>query len=397
VLKTAKNVMKMIDTIVLILPLNRFNVAASWKFDPDAKGLFEAPFIPFAGQHFVKCIQNMSKEDIAQRVYKPRLTLIKRKSRSGTGFIITLKIEFSIPKLLYSNNFDEVQDNDFEKVVNLLKLKLLKMGITVSFEDLRAAEVQTVHYGKNIVFTDYTTATSIMDTLKKIKLTRRLDLNETSYQNEGEAVRYHSKSFQLIFYDKIAELQYSKARSIEKMDREFNYQPDIFSAIRKKDNPLEVLRIELRLVGKTCIKAQFKKAGLINEFTFKSLFQAAVSQKLLCSYWDQIFMELKPVLLQELTLSEQLIFIAKQRRQWRPQRVLSMIAVSSLIKESGYRKIRQQFNKFFSGRSMERTFQDIKDLDFTISNKVSAVNQITHALNDFSALKMANYDIQSLV
>ena len=143
----------MIDTVILVIPMNRFNITASWKFDPDAKGLFEAPFIPFAGQHFVKCIQNASKEDKARLIYMPRLTIIKRKSRAGLGFVISLKIEFSIPKLMYANNFDEVQDADFEKVVNLLKLKLLKMGVIVSFEVLRTAEVQTVHYGKNIVYT----------------------------------------------------------------------------------------------------------------------------------------------------------------------------------------------------------------------------------------------------
>ena len=386
----------MIDTVILTIPINRSNITASGKFEPDARGLFEAPFIPFAGQPYVKCTQNAGKEDKAEKRYMPRLTLIKRKSRAGFGYVINLKIEFSVPKLIYFNNFDEVQDNDFEEVINLLRIRLLRMGVILDLKDLVMADVQTIHYGKNIVFTDYTTATSVMDGLKKIKLTRRLDLNVTEYQNEGEAVRYHSKSFQLIFYDKIAELKYSKARSVEKDDREFNYQTDIFTAIQKT-KPLEILRIELRLIGRTSIKTQFKKIGITNEFTFQSMFQVAIAQKILCYYWDDIFMELKPVLLQDLTTSEQLVLIAKQKREWKPQRVLSMIAVSSMIKEVGYRKTRQHFVKYFSGRSMERTFQDIKSLDFTIANKTSAVNKITKDLNEFLALKMANFDIGSVV
>lgn len=387
----------MIDTIVLTLPVIRSNIPATWQFSPDARGLFEAPFIPFAGQPFVICVQNPTKEDMVEKNYKPRLTLVKRKNRNGFGYVISLKIEFSVPKLLYANNFDEVQDTDFDTIVNSLKLKLLHMGVTFPVEALREAEVQTVHYGKNIVFTDYTTATSIMDSLRKIKLTKRLDLNRTEYQNEGEAVRYHSKSFQLVFYDKIAELRYTKARAIEKEDREFNYQTDIFTAIQKKKHPLEVLRIELRLVGKAGIKAQFKKVGILNEFTFQSMFQAAISQKILCHYWNIIFSELKPVLLQDLTISEQFVLMAKQRRQWKPQRVLSMMAVGSMIHEVGYRKVKQHFNKYFSGRSMERVFKDIKDLNFTIANKTSAMNQVTKDLNEFSPLKMANFDIKSLM
>lgn len=55
--------------------------------------------------------------------YLPRLTLIKA-IRNG-GFSILLKIEFSIPKLLYCNNFDEVEESDFGEICWKLQEVLL--------------------------------------------------------------------------------------------------------------------------------------------------------------------------------------------------------------------------------------------------------------------------------
>ncbi len=387
----------MIDTIVLIMPISQSNLTIASKFDPDAKGLFQPPYIPFAGQHYVQCIQNPSPEDKGNHVYMPRLALTKRKSRDGSSYIITLKIEFSVPKLLYSNNFDEVQDSDFEKVVTTLKHKLFRMGVTIPLDDLKNADVQSIHYGKNIAFIDYTTATSIMDVLRKIKVTRRLDVNHTDYINDGEAVRYHSKSFQVVFYDKIEDLKKAAARAEEKEDRGFNYQTDLFTAIQKKKHPLEVLRMEVRYIGKKSIKAHFKKLRIVNEFTFKSLFQMSIARKVLCDYWDTIYIELKPVLLQNLSISEQFVLIAKQKRQSKPQSILSMIAITSMIKEVGYRKTKQHFDKYFSGRTMERIFKEIKELNFTIANKLSPIIKVTNDLKEFKALKMKDYDIESLM
>ena len=72
-----------------------------------------------------KCVQNPTKEDERYGIYKPRLTLIRR--WDGTKGIITLKIEFSIPKLLFGNNFDELSDNDFSDTIKRLRERLLDM------------------------------------------------------------------------------------------------------------------------------------------------------------------------------------------------------------------------------------------------------------------------------
>ena len=69
---------------------------------------------------FYKWPNNPTTEDKKRGIYKPRLTLIKR------GHKFYLKIEFSVPKLLFGNNLDEISESDFTEVINILQKKLFR-------------------------------------------------------------------------------------------------------------------------------------------------------------------------------------------------------------------------------------------------------------------------------
>ena len=143
----------MIDTIILRIKESDFQITNYEAFTPNCLGFFRAPYTPFNGQTNLKAIQNPTKLDGQQQNYKPRLTVIKRIGRKG-GFDIELRIEFSVPKLIYGNNFQEVEERDFELILLKLQTKLREMWVTVSIENLRKANVATIHYSKNFCFTD---------------------------------------------------------------------------------------------------------------------------------------------------------------------------------------------------------------------------------------------------
>lgn len=96
----------MIDTVVLTLSQDQFKVLDYDKFTPSARGLFEPPFYRLGSNGIIRCIQNPTKEDRLRGRYRPRLTLTKRVIAGGPS--ISLRIECSIPKLLYGNNFAEI-------------------------------------------------------------------------------------------------------------------------------------------------------------------------------------------------------------------------------------------------------------------------------------------------
>ena len=94
-------------------------------------------------------------------------------------------IEFSIPKLLFGNNFDEVEEKQFEEIIKRLRDILDHMGVQVLPETLRGASVSAIHYSKNIPLMDYSTPSMILKELSKIDLNQRLDLNQTDFRNGG--------------------------------------------------------------------------------------------------------------------------------------------------------------------------------------------------------------------
>ena len=109
----------MIDTIVLTIPEDKYTILDHDKFSPSTKGLFESPYYRLGSRSNFNCKQNPTKTELLKGIYRPRLTVTKR-IRKGY-FDIPLKIEFSIPKLIYGNNFDELSDTDFSDII--LKLE----------------------------------------------------------------------------------------------------------------------------------------------------------------------------------------------------------------------------------------------------------------------------------
>ena len=134
-----------------------FTILDHDKFSPSTKGLYDpAGYYRLGGRSNITCKQNPTPNELKNGIYKPRLTVTKRINRAGS-FEIPLKIEFSIPKLLYGNNFDELTDTDFPAVIQKLKVVLRKMGVYLFEKNLINAPVSSVHYSKNISLTDYTT------------------------------------------------------------------------------------------------------------------------------------------------------------------------------------------------------------------------------------------------
>src|SRR5690349_16400224 len=178
----------MLDTIVLTLAQHNFEVLQPELFSPSAKGLFIPPYYALGSRGNFACVQNPTKAQLRAGRYRPRLTLSKR--RTTNGFLVVLRIEFSAPKLMLGNNFDELETNDFSNVLAILHQTLTEMGVKVPIDMLSNAPVSAVHYSKNIGITDYTTCSMVMSELSRIDLTKRLDVSRVHYRNEGAAICY---------------------------------------------------------------------------------------------------------------------------------------------------------------------------------------------------------------
>lgn len=101
----------MIDTIVLRLRNDMFRISDPCKFEPSAQ------WANHTGQPSRGMLskQNPTKKELLAGIYKPRLTLYPHIALDGNRETI-LKIELSLPKLLFGNNFDELMLKDFQAI-----------------------------------------------------------------------------------------------------------------------------------------------------------------------------------------------------------------------------------------------------------------------------------------
>lgn len=275
------------DTIVLVLRQNMFTIMHHDYFSPSTEGLYkQSEYYRLGSRSNMVCKQNPTSSELKAGIYKPRLTVTKRINKQHQ-FEITMKVEFSIPKLLYGNNFDEVEDVDFNKVLQLLKEKLRNMGVLIFEQLLINAPVSAVHYSKNIALTDYSTPYTYLEKLSKVNINQRLDLNQTDFRNEGHSLKYRANSFEIAFYDKLKDLNKAKVSEKRAEEKDNVIQLNLFEEIKIK-KPFEVLRMEVRLNKKQKLIQILKQIGITNEPTFKLLFSKNISQKVLFHYLDEI-------------------------------------------------------------------------------------------------------------
>lgn len=186
----------MLDTIAIKLGSWDYKILLPHRFTPNA-AILNNP--AYAGNRIMRCHYNPTKKEKEQR-YLPCLTLFKRfyGGRSATW----LKVEFSAPKLIFGNNFEELLDTDFDKIVTVLIDALMDMGVEVSRKALINAKVTAMHYSKNIVLDRHTPCFLLIRMLEKVDMSKRLDISQSLFRNGGQMVKYHASTYEIVLYDK---------------------------------------------------------------------------------------------------------------------------------------------------------------------------------------------------
>ena len=200
----------MIDTVCLLIPKDKLTVLDLSSYGVPRWNLHSKT------DQYEKFVKNPSKRDLDSGLYFPRLTGYKRKSY---GQEANVRIEFSVPKLLYLNNLDELEDKDFPEVIETLMERLQTMGIVVKKSVLENASVSSVHFSKNIQLEDGYTVCHLISEMNKVNLRKSFDFAKTRFMNDGQSLYAHTTAHQLVIYDKIADLNKDKKRAIDKTRR----------------------------------------------------------------------------------------------------------------------------------------------------------------------------------
>ena len=383
----------MIDTIVLTFKQDMFNIMHHDYFSPSTEGLYKPEdYYRLGRRSNMVCKQNPTPSELKAGIYKPRITVTKRLNRQRQ-FEITMKIEFSIPKLLFGNNFDELEETDFEKVIQKLKYTLRSMGVFVFEYRLINATVSTIHFGKNIALIDYTTPYTYIKILSKANINQRLDLNQTDFRNEGQSLKYRANSFEIAFYDKIKDIQ--KARVSEKRaeEKDNHIQLNLFKEVKVKE-PFEVLRIEIRLNKKQKLIQILKLIGIDEPPTFKMLFSKSTAQKILMHYINEIEASYPKILSYTATNPKDFLTeLILHNPRVPPKKALQMLGLRVFLTENGIRDFREMFRRQ-DKTNWYKLQAELKQ--YIYPKQESPLKILRDAIEEFKPLKLVDFKINSI-
>lgn len=371
-----------------MLKQDMFTILERDKFTPSASEIHNT-FYQRGGRAFRKCTQNPTQRELKSGIYKPRLTLTRRVNREG-NYEITLKVEFSIPKLIYGNNFDELTDSDFDKVIQKLKMILKKMGVGVFEHFLINAPVSSVHYSKNIVLTDHSTPYTYLSQLTKLNINKRLDTNRTDFRNEGHSFKYRANTFEIVFYDKLRDLKRAKMSEKRAEEDDNALQLGLFDILRQQ-KPFEVLRVEIRLNRRPKINQILKKTGRAIEPTFINIFSQETAKTVLLYYIKEIEEAYPPLLIYQYDSPKKFFEnLLMANPEIKPTQALELTAFRALLDEIGVREYRQITKRYgdYYWYSLNKKMKKLKRAD-----EISVFALLRDEITKFEPLKLfANQD-----
>ncbi len=331
---------------------------------------------------FIRNPDNLEKET---GKYYPRLTGYGRRFNQEA----CIKIELSLPKLLYLNNLDELEDKDFGKIIKALQERLTEMGIIISKKDIRQAQVSSIHFSKNILLEDGYTCNYLISEMNKVNLNKNLDFAKVRYINDGQSLYAHATSHQFVIYDKISDLNKDKKRAIDK--DQTTYQKHLFNKL-SKNKVQEILRFEVRLTQKAKMNKTLESCGFKKNPLFKDIFKKEISKKVVIGYWQKL---IKDKSLGVFSIQTDVKDVFKNLHlanpKIKPKQAIYLLGLYSLARdENGIRQLRTIVAKNSNDRTWYRIAKDLKDSNSIITNNKirNWVNQIDKNLEDYTPIKI---------
>lgn len=281
----------MIDTIVLTIPNTQYRILDPKRFKP-----YFYPLDPYSTDERIRFLQE--NRGLKQYIQNPKASFrdegivypnlrIDERMRSGI-YSSDLKVSFSCPKVIWGHSFEEITEAYFKSLIETLQIRLREMGVEVSNETLKNAVVHTLHYCANILFPSEEEARMFLSRLYKTSLKAWFENNNKSFANDGNAVRFHTDIFEIVFYLKYYDVLEKGNRSVGR--KTTLQEKETAKRLLKEGKIPPVVRIEIRMNGTRPVRNHLRAAlGIDKQYwTFGEVFNSLHSRKTLKYYWDQI-------------------------------------------------------------------------------------------------------------
>jgi hypothetical protein len=366
----------MIDTVKLLIPVHDPRVLDGSRFTPIT--LEQLVNTRGSGRTYL----NPSPTYAKMGKYMPRLTMFRRPSKFGPAY--QLAVEFSAPKLIFGNNFDELTEADFEQVLTSLQQKLFELLSHRFFkQQLAQAEVGALHPSKNIVFLDYTASQTILSAIAKLDISRVYDVQKTDFR-DGHVVHVHCNSLDIAFYDKMADLRRSKISQKRAVEKDSLIQLNLLDALEDY-RPIEVFRYEVRFNGRAAIKRAYPE---LDSWTFEALFKRQLCRAVLLKHWQQITKSVDLLALDVKQPYELLQNYLSENQQLKPRTALAAVAGLLIAGQVGAGALRNTIEAHFG----QAAWYSIKPLlQSPTPNRFTYFVRIDEVLQLFQPTRIVDY------
>lgn len=370
----------MIDTIKIVVPYNSrphwVQKARLYQSIDASKGTFKATMNPSA----------MYKK---MGVYQPRLTYTERPSGKYGSLAHELAIELSLPKLMHGNNFTELNDADFEAIIKKLSETMRKTYNVWEFpHTLSKASVRKIDYSKNIVFSDRTPVSVIISNIRTADISKTYDVQNTDFRNGGHIYHIHTNSFDIAFYDKVADLHQEKVSPKRSYEKDGYVQMDLLDEL-DKHKKVSVARIEVRINGLVKLRQELKAVGVETDTTFKELFSTDISRKVLLRHWGKVFEKIPKIPLDSDTAESLLINVAKANPNLTLIQAMAVAHYQTMLKDHDERYIRNLAEGMFNPSQYKRFKQ--KGREPPDPTQLKTLLFVTDTLTAMKPVSIADY------
>lgn len=269
---------------------------------------------------------NPSKQDKQNGIYKPRITFYKP---TPTVPYEQLWLEFSVPKLIYGENFTEICEKDLEPVTILLQEYLKSIYVITTKQAIFNATLRRSDFSKNLLLSSGIQAGYVLQLVNYSYIHGRRYKSPISYPN-GTGIAINNPNKRFILYDKISDAE--KAKISEKLciEKDYYVQYDKIEKLKKKG--VSIFRIEQQFNTRKAVKNAFRERGY--EAVFKNAFNSSLAKDILVTSWNDLLENQLPLNM-EFSATETFQSCTSNNPQMSLNNALKNIAVQQLIKENG--------------------------------------------------------------
>ncbi len=276
------------DTVILTIPgPGRFKIKhLSW-YVPELISRTYRDLSPTERQSLRPYLKRFTFRPPKQDRYRPRIEIFEALTEDKKDMRYILKIEFSVPKLLYGNSIQEVRESDKEKVFNRLRSALLDAGILIETSVIAKASVSAAHFCKNVLLPKKMQLREILNELIKVDISKVVDISDTRFKKGGRVLNIYSGTIERSIYDKISDSTRPKNKRTDKarINRERNFVE------RHGLQDSEIFRYEYRIKKTATVKRELNSV-LERDGTklvvFSDLFTPSLFQKIVNKSWRDI-------------------------------------------------------------------------------------------------------------